>query len=110
MGAQVIEESASRRGSGWTHANDAVLGHGGVLLLQRLDIVGHIAGNLGRREGAKEVAQVLLLLLGVGRVPDAISPGYMHEIHKDSTHHSMGQGSPLNQSGIKTLYFCFSSP
>lgn len=36
--------------------------------LDGIHVVGDIAGNLGRRESAKELAQGLLLLLGIGRV------------------------------------------
>lgn len=36
--------------------------------LDTIHIVGHIAGNLGRRELAKELAQSLLLLWGIRRV------------------------------------------
>lgn len=52
-----------------SYTDDAELGDGRVLGLDGLDVVGDETSNLGRREGAEEVAEALLLLLSVRRVP-----------------------------------------
>lgn len=52
-----------------SYTEDAELGDGRVLGLNGLDVVGDNASNLGRREGAEEVAEAFLLLLSVRRVP-----------------------------------------
>lgn len=103
-----------------TYAEDAKLGQRRVLLLNGIHIVGQGCGRAGGRVLLKEAAQALLLLLRVGRVPVAF--GFVVSATNSSlclllrrgiggrgTHHSMGQGSPLNQSGMNTLYLCWSS-
>lgn len=56
-----------------TYTENTSLGDGRVLLQNSLDVVRHQAGDLGRRVSSKELAEVLLLLVRVRRVPGIIS-------------------------------------
>ena len=90
-----------------THSDDSELLDGRVLVLDSLHIVRDLAGNLGGRVGAEEVSKLLLLIVVVGRVAGVeLAVNEALQTHEDvSPYISMGQGLPLNQSGIKTLYF-----
>lgn len=90
-----------------THSDDSELLDGRVLILDSLYIVRNLAGNLGGRICAEEVSKLLLLVVVIGRVAD-IELAVSEALRADddvSSYISMGQGLPLNQSGIKTLYF-----
>lgn len=60
-------------GTGGAYAEYAKLGDGRVIILDGLDVVGNIAGNLGWGECAKELAELLLLVLVVRGVPVVIA-------------------------------------
>jgi hypothetical protein len=51
-----------------TYTQDGKLGNGRVLLLHGLDVVRNLASNLWRRVCAKEVVQLLLLVVVVRRI------------------------------------------
>lgn len=54
---------------GDTYTDDPEFREGAVLSLGGLDILGDLGCDLGGWEFAKELAQVLLLLLSIGGVP-----------------------------------------
>jgi hypothetical protein len=95
--------------TGSTYTQDAKLGDG-VLGLNSVNIARNLVGDLGRREGLKELAELLLLVVVVRRVTlPVVSFTTLSERRGEISHISMGHGLPLNQSGIYTLNFCLSS-
>lgn len=64
-----------------TYTENAELGERRVLVLDGLDVAGDLGGYLGRGVLSKECAQLLLLVLVVGRVAIAIiSLTYMPQL------------------------------